>query len=130
MKRITNRQRHVLAFIYERIASDLRPPSIEEIMQAIGVTNLSTVSYHVNALRRKGFLERPTSGARHLVVTEAGRFELGAKEQGASPERLRALEELEQAVLDYFAQLGPVPEPSKALRMMAATLTRSVGTRQ
>lgn len=75
MQNLTSRQQKVLNSIIKNIESTGFPPTIRELREKIGVTSLRGVTVHLDALERKGYIER-TSQARGLRVLrngEAGR---------------------------------------------------------
>lgn len=55
---LTEKQRIVLAFVGERLAATGTAPSVREVGAAIGVASTCTVQRHLEALERKGYLER------------------------------------------------------------------------
>lgn len=55
---ISPRQMTILQFIRESVARQGYPPSLREIAQAVGLASQSTVSYHLSALVKKGYLSR------------------------------------------------------------------------
>ena len=57
MTRLSRRQQQVLCFVREHVRDQGFPPSRSEIAKALGMTHISTVNYHLNALMRKGRLE-------------------------------------------------------------------------
>lgn len=71
MNTLTGRQQIVLSFIVEQIEGSGFPPTIREIRDAIGVSSLRGVTVHLDALERKGYIER-NSKARGLRVLRTG----------------------------------------------------------
>ena len=72
-KSLTKRQKEVLEFIVEHINTNHLPPTYREIGEELGIKSTNGVSEHVNALIRKGYIERPQSDrnlARSLVLTK------------------------------------------------------------
>jgi repressor LexA len=61
------RQASILRFIQEFVRREGYPPSMREIAQAVGLASQSTVSYHLSALVKKGYLSRG-SGRPHTVL--------------------------------------------------------------
>ena len=55
---LTWRQRKILRVIRESVRSRGYPPSMREIGDAVGLTSISSVSYQLATLQRKGFLRR------------------------------------------------------------------------
>lgn len=71
MTELTQRQEEVLNAIINNIQSDGLPPTIRELRDKIGVSSLRGVTVHLDALERKGFIER-NSKARGLRVLRYG----------------------------------------------------------
>ena len=57
-KELTDRQREVLDAIRRYIAEKGFPPSIRELGQMVGIQSLRGVTIHLDALQRKGWIER------------------------------------------------------------------------
>lgn len=66
--KITERQKLVLKKIHEFIAKNTYPPTIRELGQQLGLSSPRGVSDHLNALERKGYIERKSS-ARSIKLT-------------------------------------------------------------
>jgi repressor LexA len=64
----TSRQRAVLRAIERRRAAGELPPTFREIGQDLGITNVSAVAKHVQALRAKGLLNASDRKSRSLAV--------------------------------------------------------------
>lgn len=73
----TNRQAEILAFIDARIGNGL-PPTIREICEHFGIRSTNGTAEHVQALIRKGLLERIRVKARAMRVTPKGKREIAA----------------------------------------------------
>ena len=72
-KSLTKRQKEVLECIIEHITTNRMPPTFREIGKELGIKSTNGVSEHVNALIRKGYIERPSGGtslARGIVLTK------------------------------------------------------------
>jgi repressor LexA len=69
---LTWRQRKVLQVIRESVQKRGYPPTLREIAEAIGLTSTSTVSHHLSALQRKGYLHRDVGRARTVEVRLPG----------------------------------------------------------
>jgi repressor LexA len=69
---ISPRQVTILEFIRESVARQGYAPSLREIAQAVGLSSQSTVSYHLSALVRKGYLSRGRGLPRTTVELPAG----------------------------------------------------------
>lgn len=66
MERLSRRQRDVLDAILARVRGEGRFPSVREIGASLGIRSPATVSQHLKALLKKGFLEQR---GRHYVLT-------------------------------------------------------------
>lgn len=62
--RLTPQQAKVLNFIEKELSASGRPPSLREIARHFGFTAVSSVESHIQALVKKGFLEKDR-GAHH-----------------------------------------------------------------
>lgn len=71
--RPTKKQRELLNFIEQFIASHGYGPSYREIMRGAGYSSVATVAVHINNLIARGHLTKRGNSARSLeVVKEAG----------------------------------------------------------
>ncbi len=57
-KGLTRRQQEILQFVQKYIAAEGYPPSIREIGSAFGIGSLRGVTVHLDALSKKGYIER------------------------------------------------------------------------
>ena len=72
MKGLTSRQKMILEFIEESLESKGFPPTIREIADYMGIRSPNGVNDHLNALEKKGYLERTGQKSRGLrVIKEA-----------------------------------------------------------
>ena len=69
---ISPRQVTILQYIRESVARRGYPPSLREIAQAVGLASQSTVSYHLSALVKKGYLSRGPGLPRTTVELPSG----------------------------------------------------------
>ena len=69
---ISPRQVTILEFIRESVARQGYAPSLREIAQAVGLSSQSTVSYHLSALVKKGYLSRGRGLPRTTVELPSG----------------------------------------------------------
>jgi repressor LexA len=69
---ISPRQVTILKFIRESVARQGYAPSLREIAQAVGLSSQSTVSYHLSALVKKGYLSRGRGLPRTTVELPSG----------------------------------------------------------
>lgn len=74
-RKLTDRQREVLDFIISYVEDSGFPPSIREIGAALGISSLRGVTVHLDALERKGWIERESTSRsiRVLAPTTPGR---------------------------------------------------------
>lgn len=70
-RRLTERQRDVLAYIARCIDEHDVPPSLQEIGQAMGGISPTAALAHVTALERKGYLRRNPHERRGLAIVRA-----------------------------------------------------------
>jgi repressor LexA len=66
MQKLTDRQRAVLDFISQSIASRGYPPTLREIGNHLGIRSTNGVNDHLRALERKGYLTREDMKSRTL----------------------------------------------------------------
>lgn len=69
---ISPRQVTILQYIRESVQHRGYPPSLREIAQAVGLSSQSTVSYHLSALVKKGYLSRGRGLPRTTVELPSG----------------------------------------------------------
>jgi repressor LexA len=79
---ISPRQVTILQFIRESVARQGYAPSLREIAQAVGLASQSTVSYHLSALVKKGYLSRGPGLPRTTVELPAGQDPASQKPAG------------------------------------------------
>jgi repressor LexA len=66
-----DKQREVLNLISDAIAQNGRPPTYRDLAKALGVKAVGTIQDHVQALIKKGYLERDPHSARGLRLTHS-----------------------------------------------------------
>ncbi len=99
------RQVTILEYIRESVQRRGYPPSLREIAQAVGLSSQSTVSYHLSALVKKGYLSRGRGLPRTTVELPAG--------QGAAPPSLAAADTpLAEPAGTAPAEPGTAPVPA------------------
>jgi repressor LexA len=69
---LTWRQRKILRVIRDSVGSRGYPPSMREIGDAVGLTSISSVSYQLSTLERKGYLHRDGRRPRTTEVVLPG----------------------------------------------------------
>lgn len=67
-KDLTDRQQSILDFIVEEIQRQGYPPTLREISSRFGISSTQGVRRHIDALEKKGYIERD-SGARSISVS-------------------------------------------------------------
>lgn len=70
MKGLTKRQEDVLKFIADYLATYEYPPSYQEIADKFGIVSKHGVVRHLEALVRKGFIEKTGTTARSLRIID------------------------------------------------------------
>ena len=79
---LSSRQQKMLDFIRRFVRERSFPPTIREIGETVGISSTSVVNYNLNALEKKGYIERDKRMSRGLRLVEAAR-EIGAGVRGA-----------------------------------------------
>jgi len=67
-KDLSDRQQNILGFIRKFIAENRFPPTIREIGEEVGISSTSVVKYNLDALEKKGFIERDGDISRGIRV--------------------------------------------------------------
>ncbi len=70
MKGLTKRQDEILKFISKYLAERSYPPSYQEIADAFGFASKHGVVRHLEALMRKGFIEKTDTTARSIRIID------------------------------------------------------------
>lgn len=83
-KGLTNRQRQILEYIVQCIRDNGYPPTIAEVGAEFGISSTNGVNDHLQALERKGFIER-SSKARGIRVSEKAAAGLYRSDVGVLP---------------------------------------------
>jgi len=68
--KLSKRQLKILEYISKYIHDSGRPPTIREIGQAADISSTSVVTYNLNKLDERGFLDRDAEVSRGLRLTE------------------------------------------------------------
>ncbi len=69
-KGLTDRQREVFEFIRDVMRVDHRPPTVREIADHFGFRSPKAATDHLDALERKGYIQRRDRKARNIDVRE------------------------------------------------------------
>jgi repressor LexA len=85
---LTRRQREILDFISQFIASRRYSPSLEEIAAHFGLSSVATVHKHVSNLESKGFIRRDWNRSRSIDVIADEPAGLAAPLPFRGPERV------------------------------------------
>jgi repressor LexA len=67
---LTSKQRQIYEFIRDKIESRGYPPTVREIGVAFGIQSPNGVMCHLNALVKKGFIEREGNSARAIRLID------------------------------------------------------------
>src|SRR5438093_12519660 len=67
----------ILDFIAATLRARGYPPSVREIMRAVGLASTSAVHHHLEILEREGYLERGAEQARAIRLTPYAALRLG-----------------------------------------------------
>jgi repressor LexA len=76
--KLSKRQQKILEYITVYIRASGRPPTIREIGQAANISSTSVVTYNLNKLDERGFLDRDAEVSRGLRLTEKAEAIYGA----------------------------------------------------
>lgn len=68
MRKLSDRQRNILAYIQDYVDDHGYPPSIREIGDRVGISSTSVVDYNLRALEREGLIRRDREVSRGLEV--------------------------------------------------------------
>ena len=99
------RQESMLNFIRRYIRESRFPPTIREIGEHVGISSTSVVNYNLNALVKKGFIERDRKVSRGLRLVEPEErevFDLDVRSVVRVP------------LLGYIAAGDPLPIPESS----------------
>ncbi|MDO5400100.1 MAG: transcriptional repressor LexA [Eubacteriales bacterium] len=70
MPRTSNKAQEIMDYVNQFIAENGFSPSVREIGAAVGLKSTASVSYHLQALQDKGFLQAPgAKGRKRALVT-------------------------------------------------------------
>jgi repressor LexA len=68
MQELTKKQQHIYNYLESYIAEHSCPPTLREISEHIGIRGTATAMQHLEALERKGFIQR-REGSRGISLT-------------------------------------------------------------
>jgi repressor LexA len=66
MKKLSDKQRHIMRFIEKFLAQKGYPPSIRDIQAGCGISSTSVVDYNLNILESKGHISRHAEVSRGI----------------------------------------------------------------
>jgi repressor LexA len=75
---LSRRQERILDFIRRFVTEHQFPPTIREIGEAADISSTSVVNYNLNALEKKGLIERDRNVSRGLRIAEEERLSAGS----------------------------------------------------
>ncbi len=105
---LTEKQRHVLKFIYERIQQHQSAPTIREIGEHFGFSSTGTVRDHLNALVHKGYIRVQEGKSRAIELVKEALFQVPVLGRVQAGMPVYAAEDLLGYLnLDQFAFPGP-----------------------
>lgn len=96
-KELSGRQQKILEFIQAFIRENRFPPTIREIGEKVSISSTSVVKYNLDALERKGYIERD------------GEISRGIRLAGELAERMA--EVIQVPLLGRIAAGSPIPVP-------------------
>ena len=67
---LTGRQKEILEFIYTHIREEGYPPTVREIGKKLSLTSTGSVRDHLNALIRKGYIEKTPALSRGIRLAK------------------------------------------------------------
>ena len=76
-KHDAERKVRILDFIAATLRARGYPPSVREIVQAVGLASTSAVHHHLQILARDGYLERGEGQSRAIRLTPTAAIRLG-----------------------------------------------------
>lgn len=97
-KPLSERQQNILQFVWDYVQENGRPPTIREIGKNVKITSTSVVTYNLNKLEERGFLERDSDVSRGIRYTDAALEALGK-----IPEKVAAV------VNEFVERFLPIP---------------------
>ena len=122
LKTLTSRQKEVMNFIAGFFRGHLYMPSFREIGAAIGVSSTNAVNDHLEALKRKGWLDSTGGRVRGIVLSEYAkqRFDLvfvgGESIHSRILDRVLELVDKGSDALDLSTSVGSVQGADTAFR--------------
>jgi len=94
-EKLTDKQRDVLKFIYDRIKTDHLPPTIREIAAHFDFSSTGTVRDYLQALTQKGFIRVSANKSRAIELVREALFSFPILGKVAAGLPTMAVEEIE-----------------------------------
>jgi repressor LexA len=69
-KSLTSRQQNVLTFVRQFLSRQGFPPTLREIGEAVGLSNINAVRGHLAALEKKGYITKAPDKARSIQIVD------------------------------------------------------------
>ena len=116
-ERLSKRQQRILDFLSEYIEENGYPPSIREIGAATGTSSTSVVTYNLERMVEKGYINRDREVSRGLKLTSTARAQM-------TPDNV-----VRVPLLGRIVAGEPIPVPASDFRLMGdetIELTRDV----
>lgn len=95
-KKLTDKQRDVLRFIYNEIKTAKLPPTIREIAQHFGFSSTGTVRDYLHALAQKGYIRLTANKSRAIELVREALFSVPFLGQVQAGLPTLAVEEIEE----------------------------------
>ncbi|MBM31857.1 MAG: repressor LexA [Chloroflexi bacterium] len=73
---LSERQQDILNFINQFLVDEGFPPTIREIQKSCNISSTSVVSYNIEALKKKGYLEHKSNKSRGIVNNQLNKGQL------------------------------------------------------
>jgi repressor LexA len=68
MESISDKQRQILNFVGDFTDERGYPPSVRDIVRGCGISSTSVAQYHINVLRRRGYIRRDPDVSRSIAL--------------------------------------------------------------
>ena len=95
---LTKRQKQILDFVTDYSEKHGYSPSLEEIGGECGLSSLSTVHYHLDKLKKSGYLEKETSKPRSISLSKQEMVQIPVLGTIAAGAPIEAITDREDAV--------------------------------
>ncbi len=105
---LTNRQREILEFLVNFLEENGYQPSYREIGKHFKIKSTRGISDHIEALRRKGYLDKDPSRARSITITKLAEINLkSSREPSVSASSLKeSISTLGEGIRRLFLKVG------------------------